>query len=154
MVRRLLDRVRGVLQLDDAPWRIALALALGVFLSCTPTFGFQTLLALLLATVTGLNRAAMVCGVWINLPWVTPFVYAGALTLGAALLPDLTGIGGMSLMLLVGTTTIGVCAGAVTYLVSYGALSVRRERRLRAQAAAPAATPARAPAPAAREPAA
>ncbi|MBM4441929.1 MAG: DUF2062 domain-containing protein [Candidatus Rokubacteria bacterium] len=154
MVRRLLDRVRGVLQLDDAPWRIALALALGVFLSCTPTFGFQTLLALLLATVTGLNRAAMVCGVWINLPWVTPFVYAGALTLGAALLPDLTGIGGMSLMLLVGTTIIGVCAGAVTYLVSYGALSVRRERRLRAQAAAPAATPARAPAPAAREPAA
>lgn len=154
MVRRLLDRVRGVLQLDDAPWRIALALALGVFLSCTPTFGFQTLLALLLATVTGLNRAAMVCGVWINLPWVTPFVYAGALTLGAALLPDLTGIGGMSLMLLVGTTTIGVCAGAVTYLVSYGALSVRRERRLRAQAAAPAATPARAPAPAEREPAA
>src|SRR5437773_2131801 len=30
MVGRLLDRVRGLLQLDDAPWRIALALAVVV----------------------------------------------------------------------------------------------------------------------------
>ena len=129
MLRRLLDRLRSVLQLDDAPWRIALALAVGVFISCTPTFGFQTLLALAIATVARLNRAATVTGVWINLPWVTPFVYAGALKLGAVILPDRDGVAGFWLMLLVGTTIIGVGAAALTYCISYGALAWRRRRR-------------------------
>ena len=117
--------------MDDAPWRIALALAVGVFISCTPTFGFQTLLALLIATVARLNRVAMVTGVWINLPWVTPFVYAGALKLGSLILPDQTGMSGFWLMLFVGTTIIGAAAAVVTYFVSYGALAWRRRKRAR-----------------------
>jgi uncharacterized protein (DUF2062 family) len=129
VLRRLLDRARGVLQLDDPPWRIALALAVGVFISCTPTFGFQTLLALLIATVARLNRAATVTGAWLNLPWVAPFVYAGALKLGQVLLPDLTGVRGFWLWLLVGTTIVGVVAASITYFVSFGALSWRRRRR-------------------------
>ena len=140
MLRRLLDRFRGLLHLDDAPWRIALALAIGVFISCTPTFGFQTLLALLVATVVRLNRAAMVTGVWINLPWVTPFVYAGALKLGSVILPDHTGFGGFWMMLLVGTSIIGAGAAIVTYCVSYGALSWRRRRARLAESVAPSAS--------------
>jgi uncharacterized protein (DUF2062 family) len=128
VLRSVLDRARGVLQLDDPPWRIALALAVGVFISCTPTFGFQTLLALLVATLTRLNRAATVTGAWLNLPWVAPFVYAGALKLGQALLPDKTGTAGFWLWLLVGTTLVGAAAAIVTYFVSYGALSWRRRR--------------------------
>ena len=147
VLRRLFDRFHGVLQLDDAPWRIALALAVGVFISCTPTFGFQTLLAFLVATLFRLNRAATVTGVWINLPWVTPFVYAGALKLGSVVLPDRTGMSGVSLMLLVGTTIIGVAAAILTYFVSYGALSWRRRKR--ARAAAPPSSSARASEPAA-----
>jgi uncharacterized protein (DUF2062 family) len=138
VLRRLLDRFQGLLQLDDAPWRIALALAVGVFISCTPTLGFQTLLALLVATLARLNRAATVTGVWINLPWVTPFVYAGALKLGAVILPDQSGMSGFSLMLLVGTTIIGAAAAVVTYFVSYGALSWRRRKRARAAEPSPA----------------
>ena len=129
MVRRLLERLRHVLSLDDPPWRIALALAVGVFISCTPTFGFQTLIALLVATVARLNRAATVTGVWINLPWVTPFVYAGALKLGSVVVSDLPGVGGFWIMLLVGTTIVGVAAALVTYCVSFGALSLHRRRR-------------------------
>jgi uncharacterized protein (DUF2062 family) len=129
VLRRLLDRARGVLQLDDPPWRIALALAVGVFISCTPTFGFQTLLALLVATVARLNRAATVTGAWLNLPWVAPFVYAGALKLGELLLPDRTGIGGFWQMLLLGTTIVGIGAAIVTYCISFGALSWRRRQR-------------------------
>ena len=134
VLRSLLDRFRGLLQLDDAPWRIALALAVGVFISCTPTLGFQTLLALLVATLARLNRAATVTGVWINLPWVTPLVYAGALKLGGMILPAQSGMSGFSLMLLVGTTIIGTAAAVVTYFVSYGALSWRRRKRARAAA--------------------
>jgi len=128
VLRRLLERARGVLQLDDPPWRIALALAVGVFISCTPTFGFQTLLALVVAAVTRLSPAAMVTGTWLHLPLVAPFVFAGALKLGQLLLPDLTGVGGFWLWLIVGTTIVGVGAALVTYFVSFGALSWRRRR--------------------------
>jgi uncharacterized protein (DUF2062 family) len=129
VVRRLLERLRGVLSLDDPPWRIALALAVGVFISCTPTFGFQTLIALLVATVARLNRAATVTGVWINLPWVTPFVYAGALKVGSVVVSDMTGVRGFWTTLVAGTTIVGVVAAVVTYCVSFGALSWRRRRR-------------------------
>ena len=144
--RGLLDRYRGVLQLDDAPWRIALSLAVGVFISCTPTWGFQTLLALVIATVTRLNRLATLTGVWINV--VPPLVYAGALMLGSVILPDRYGISGFWLMLLVGTSIIGAVAGVVTYLVSYGALSLRRRQR----ALGPGDPPPAARGPSAREP--
>ena len=150
VLRRFLDRARAVLHLDDPPWRIALALAVGVFISCTPTFGFQTLLALLVATVARLNRAATVTGAWLNLPWVAPFVYAGALKLGELLLPDRTGIGGFWQMLLLGTTLVGVGAAVVTYCVSFGALSWRRRRVAREAALAPEQLPL----PKSREPAA
>jgi uncharacterized protein (DUF2062 family) len=132
VLRRFFDRFKILLQLDDAPWRIALALAIGVFISCTPTLGFQTLIALVVATVARLNRAATVAGVWLNLPWFTLAIYAGALKLGRLILPDHSGVGGYSLMLLVGTTIIGAGAAIVTYFVSYGALSWRRRKLARA----------------------
>lgn len=125
-VRLLGDRLRPLLHLEDASWRIALSLAVGVFISVTPFWGLQTILSLLVATVFGLNKAATVTGAWINLPWFAPFVYAGALKLGGALAPQLSGLGGMSVALLIGTTILGAGAGGLTYVV---ALSVLRRRR-------------------------
>jgi hypothetical protein len=118
-----------LLQLDDSPWRTALALALGVFISFTPFWGFQTLLALLTATVLRLNRAVTVTGTWLNLPWFAPFVYAGAAKLGAAMMPGLSGLAGLSASLLVGTTTLGLAAAALTWLVAFGLIRARRQRR-------------------------
>jgi uncharacterized protein (DUF2062 family) len=126
VLRRLLDRLTGLLRLDDPPWRIALALAVGVFISCTPTPGLQTIIALVVATVVRLNRAATVTGVWLNLPWVMPFVYAGALKVGAIVAPDHAA--GFWVMLLVGTTIVGAAAAVVTYCVSFGALCWNRAR--------------------------
>jgi len=79
--RALRERFVALLHLDDPPWRVALALAVGVFISFTPFLGFQTLLALLVAALARLNAAVVVTGTWLNLPWFMPFVYAGALLL-------------------------------------------------------------------------
>lgn len=127
--RRWRARLGTLLPHDESPWRTALALAVGVFLSFTPFWGFQTLLALLLATVLGLNRAVTVAGTWLNLPWFAPFVYAGAVKLGALMLPDLSGLAGLSAYLLVGSTTLGLAAGALTWVVVFGVMRLRRHRR-------------------------
>jgi len=104
--RQAAARLAALLALDDSPWRVALALAIGVFISFTPFWGFQTLLALLVATLGRLNRALTVAGTWLNLPWFAPFVYAGAVKLGSWLLPGLSGLGGISAWLFLGTTTL------------------------------------------------
>jgi uncharacterized protein (DUF2062 family) len=127
--RALRERFVALLHLDDPPWRVALALAVGVFISFTPFLGFQTLLALLVAAVARLNAAVVVTGTWLNLPWFMPFVYAGALKLGAWLLRDLRGIGDWSLALLIGTTLLGLAAASVTYLVAFGVMRRRWRRR-------------------------
>lgn len=148
--RHLLARLRALLHLDDPPQRIALALAVGVFISCTPLLGLQTLLAIVVATVFRLNRAATVTGVWINLPWFTPVVYGAALTVGGWILPDPGGVRDawlayfmsrpfglrwrdfmilleeLSTALLVGTTVVGLAAAMVTYVVAFGLISARR----------------------------
>jgi uncharacterized protein (DUF2062 family) len=159
----LFDRVRGLLHLDDPPWRIALALALGVFISCTPLYGMQTVLALLLATLFRLNKAATVLGTWLNLPWFAPFVYGGGLKIGARILAevrnreaeslailfgqplrvslrDLVGVlPDVSLALVIGTTLVGLVAASVTYLVALGVIRRRRARAGNAAAARRAA---------------
>jgi hypothetical protein len=144
-------RFRALLHLDDPPRRIALSLAVGVFISCTPFYGLQTLLSLAAATAFRLNKAATVTGNWLNLPWFAPFVYAASLKVGEAVVPgaDLPRaeavvallkdashvtwtqvyelVRGASVPLLVGTTLVGALAAAATYLVALGFL--RRRRR-------------------------
>ena len=127
--RALRARFMALLHLDDPPWRVALALAVGVFISFTPFLGFQTLLALLVATVARLNAAVVVTGTWLNLPWFMPFVYAGALKLGAWLLHDLHSFADWSLALFIGTTLLGFAAAVVTYLVAFGVMRRRSRRR-------------------------
>jgi uncharacterized protein (DUF2062 family) len=119
------DRFVAALR-EDRPWRVALALSVGVFISFTPFYGVQTILALAVATLLRLNRAITVTGTWMNLPWFAPFIYAGAIKLGTVLLPDLHGWSGISAALLVGTTILGVAAGAVTYVVALAVIARRR----------------------------
>jgi len=118
-----------LVSLDESPWRMALALAVGVFISFTPFWGFQTLLAILIASVARLNLALTIAGTWLNLPWFAPFVYAGAVKIGSALLPDLSGVAGWSVWLLVGSTTLGLAAAGVTWLVAFSLIRARRTRR-------------------------
>jgi uncharacterized protein len=153
--RAVLARLGAVLRLDDPPWRVALALAVGVFISCTPFWGLQTLLSLAVATICRLNRAVTVTGAWLNLPWFAPLVYGFALRIGAFVVPDLHGadvaeivelvqmssalsasdmlelLRSVSLALLIGTVAVGAVAGALTYVAAFVLLRRRRAARMR-----------------------
>lgn len=84
--RRFKTGVTAVLHLDEEPSRLAAGMAVGVFIGVTPFFFLHTILALLVAFVFRLNKAATITGAWINLPWFAPFVYAFCLELGKAIL--------------------------------------------------------------------
>jgi uncharacterized protein (DUF2062 family) len=85
-------RLGAVLRLDDPPWKIALGLAVGVFISCTPFYGLQTLMAVLAAVGLRLNKLATVTGAWLNLPWFAPFVYGFSLKVGEYILSGGRGV--------------------------------------------------------------
>jgi hypothetical protein len=157
----LAGRFRELLRLDDSPRRLAIALAVGVFISCTPFWGLQTLLSIVVATVFRLNRAATVMGAWINLPWFAPLVYGAALKIGLLVAPSLreadaasfdallnhpgtlswatvwSWVRGSSLPLLVGSAIVGAIAAVVTYGVAFAALARRRRSRRDPPADAP-----------------
>ncbi len=168
--RRFRERVTAVLHLDESPSRLATGMAVGVFIGVTPLYGLHTLLALAVALVFRLNKAATVTGAWINLPWFAPFVYGFSLKLGEAILAGDLSLSFSSFRalaevaaaylrtnprqhadalwqilwqmmfmaskpLFVGTTVVGAVAGAVTYVLTLGA--VREIRRLRHAGADP-----------------
>jgi uncharacterized protein len=150
--RALVERVRTLLRLNDSPSKIALALAVGVFISCTPFYGLQTLLSLATATVFRLNKAATVTGAWFNLPWFAPFVYGLALHIGTLIVPDPQGLDAaavaellrtsssfsvthavwllqdVSVALLIGTSVVGTGAAVVTYVLAFVLIRRRRAR--------------------------
>jgi uncharacterized protein (DUF2062 family) len=82
-IRRWFEQL---LHTHDTPHRTAAAYALGVFLGFSPMLGAHTILGLAMAFLFGLNRVAVVLGVYSNLPWLVPAYYTLATIGGAALL--------------------------------------------------------------------
>ena len=75
-----------MLHTHDTPERTAAAYALGVFFGFSPFLGLHTLLGLVFAFTLGLNRVAVLLGIYSNLPWILPAYYTLATALGAAIL--------------------------------------------------------------------
>jgi uncharacterized protein (DUF2062 family) len=75
-----------LLHTHDTPQRTAVAFGLGVFLGFSPFLGLHAILGLILAFLFGLNRVAVIIGVYSNLPWILPAYYTIATIGGAKLL--------------------------------------------------------------------
>lgn len=60
--------VYRVLHVNDTPHRIALSVAIGIFVAWTPTVGFQMILTILLAALFRANKLVGVPFVWISNP--------------------------------------------------------------------------------------
>ena len=84
--RGLANGLKAVCHLRDEPWKIALGLAVGVFISCTPFYGLHTLMAIGAAFALRINKISTITGAWLNLPWFAPFVYAVSLKVGEFIL--------------------------------------------------------------------
>jgi uncharacterized protein (DUF2062 family) len=68
------DLIKKLLHIEDTPERTALAFSVGIFLGFSPFLGLHTLVGLAIAFLFGLNRVAVLLGVWTNTPWwIVPF---------------------------------------------------------------------------------
>jgi uncharacterized protein (DUF2062 family) len=67
----------------DTPAQQACAVALGIFIGCTPLYGLHLTLALLLGTLFGLNRVKVYFAAHISNPFVAPLLYATEIQTGA-----------------------------------------------------------------------
>jgi hypothetical protein len=68
------DLVKKLLHIEDTPERTALAYSIGIFVGFSPFVGLHTLMGLAIAFLFGLNRVAILLGVWTNTPWwIVPF---------------------------------------------------------------------------------
>ena len=73
------DPIKKLLHIEDTPERTALAYAVGIFLGFSPFLGFHTLGGLAIAFLFGLNRVAILLGVWTNTPWwIVPYYMIAA----------------------------------------------------------------------------
>jgi hypothetical protein len=155
MSGRVRRTVQMLLHLDDTPHRTAVAFGLGLWLAFFPILGIHTGLALLIAFLFRLNRAALLVGVYFSNPWTVAPLYIGGTMLGCAVLGVPTdaleqidwGLHGMEFYralavhlrpylwpFVVGNTVLGVLAG----LVGYVALRFVLERKRAPQAGSPA----------------
>jgi len=75
-----------VLHVDDTPHRIALGVAIGMFVTWTPTIGFQMALVVALSWLIGGNKLVGVPFVWISNPFTLFPIYAPSYALGRYLL--------------------------------------------------------------------
>ena len=83
---RIREAFRSLWLSHISPRKLALALALGVFLGASPLWGFHTLLAIALCSVLGLNKPAAVIGTLVSNPLFAPFLVFFSLETGSWLL--------------------------------------------------------------------
>jgi uncharacterized protein (DUF2062 family) len=139
--RAIVARLASLWTEHSSPRRLGAAVAVGIFVGCTPLYGLQTMLGLLLALLLRLNKPAVVLGTQISIPPLAPLLAAASIQLGALLLagtplhiegslltwqrlPLLLGSFGACWAL--GGALLGAALGAVGYFVTVHL--VRRQR--------------------------
>lgn len=127
-----------VLNKQESNIKKACAIGFGVFMGIVPIWGFQMLVALLLATLFRLNKALVIIAANISLPPVIPFIIFGSFITGRAMIGDsgatltfskeltLAAVKENFLQYLLGGVTLAVIAGLLAGIVTYVLLTFFR----------------------------
>ena len=138
-LQQLLVRLK---ELEGDPHHIAIGMAIGVFISVTPTIPFQTILAVALALVLRGSKIAAAIGVWFSNPVTVPFCYLGSYKVGTALLghsspfnveyESITELLNLGLVvpgaMIVGGAILGLFPGVAVYFITRRVVTAVRSR--------------------------
>lgn len=135
--------------LQGDPHYIAMGMAVGVFVSITPTIPFHTVIAIALAFVLRGSKPAAAIGVWLCNPVTLPLFYLASYKTGMFLLTGILFIEetlpenidfqhinelmkmGMdvSIAMVVGGVILGIIPGFAAYFVTRKAVKIIRSRK-------------------------
>ena len=143
-IKEIAQKIRQLLLEHNEPKDIALGVAIGVFIGCSPWYGFHTLLAILVAFVMHKpNRLAIIAGTQISLPFLAPLIYWAEYKIGKFLLfcdllipqSSQDKLGEAShielglLSVLVGSVVLGLVCALLAYFATVAAAArIRRKR--------------------------
>ena len=138
-LRSLVDRIK---KLQGDPRYIAMGMAIGVFVSLTPTIPFHTVIAIALAFVLKGSKPAAAIGVWFANPITIPIFYVASFKFGTLILnkpipfdvrfesiKELMTLGvDVTIAMVVGGALLGVLPGIMAYILTYRLMVVVREK--------------------------
>ena len=131
-------------QLTGTPNYIAMGMAAGIFVCATPTFPFQTFIAIAIAFILRGSKPAAAMGSWIGAPLI-PVFYLGAYKTGMFFvggqlscetgmppISELFKMGGkVACAMLTGGIVIGIPAGIIAYFITlklFTAIRLKQKR--------------------------
>ena len=146
--------VYRVLSINDSPHRIALSVAIGIFITWTPTIGLQMILTIALCFLLRANKLVGVPFVWISNPLTIVPIYAPNYFVGCWILGHSKTEGWKNLIaadtfstslwdravdwfeaikpifleLWVGSIVVGLVLGVITYFVVYRMVVIYRAK--------------------------
>ena len=138
-VRKSIDRL---MKLQGDPHYIAMGMAVGVFVSLTPTIPFHTVIAVAMAFILRGSKPAAAIGVWFSNPITIPFFYVGCYKTGIFILGhsapfnakyesiiELFKLGmDITIAMITGGVILGILPGIAAYFVTRRLVTVIRSR--------------------------
>ena len=104
---------------------LALAVGLGVFIGCTPFFGFHALLALGVSFFFQLNALVVLAGTQISIPPLAPFLAGASVIAGKR-----WGTGQPWTQWLLGSLIVGACLGAAAGCATFLIARLKRAKKI------------------------
>ena len=125
------------------PHKVSLGIAIGVFISITPTIPFHTFIAVSLAYLFRGNKLAAALGVWVSNPLTIPLFYYGSYKLGVKILGtsfafepkcysvlEFMKMGyDITITMIIGGVILGIIPGVISYFITFKMIKYFRQRR-------------------------
>lgn len=110
----------------------SVAMGLGVFIGCTPFFGFHTLIAAAVAFFFRLNAVFLILGTHISFAPLAPLLAAASIKVGQHLTGNTSvGIKNVSIQWLVGSTVVGTVLGTIIGIATYFVVRRFQKKRMK-----------------------
>jgi len=116
--------ILSLLKEQSSPLKLAAAFGVGIFVGCTPFYGFHLLICAAISFFLKLNFLGLFAGSQISLPFIAPFLVSASIFIGRWA----TQTQG-ALSFLAGTSILGSLLGALGFFLSWGILKQREVAR-------------------------